>query len=138
MHHARYIELAERGYLEWMKSRNLSFSKLGHDHNVTMVVYDIAARYRVALFFEEEVQVVTRLQAIDRKGLDWKTLMMKGDQVSFSMLTKMACVDNATKTIVSVPEFLVSRLGIEVEAEEDAAPPVELPKRSASKSRPGH
>jgi acyl-CoA thioester hydrolase len=129
LHHARYIELAERGYLDWMKCRNLSFRKVTLDHNVTLVVYDIAARYRAAVQFEEEVQIVTRLQAIDRKGLDWKTLIMKGDQVSFSMLTKMACVDIATKTIISVPDFLVSMLVSEVESSEEALQPVGLSKR---------
>ena len=118
LHHARYIELAERGYLHWMKRRNLSFRKLGLDHSVTLVVLDILARYRAAVQFEEEVRIVTRLQAIDRRGLDWKTLIMKDDQVSFTMLTKMACVHTATRTIVSVPDALMSRLGGEVEADE--------------------
>lgn len=126
LHHARYIELAERGYLDWMKRRNLSFRKVGVDYNVTLVVYDIAARYRAAVQFEDEVQIVTRLQAIDRKGLDWKTLIMKDDEVSFSMLTKMACIDNATRTIISVPNFLVSVLASEVESGEEALQPVGL------------
>ena len=122
LHHARYIELAERGYLAWMRRRNLSFRKVGLDHNVTLVVYDISARYRAAVQFEDEVQIVTRLQAIDRKGLDWKTLIMRGDQMSFSMLPRMACVDIATKTIISVPDFLVSLLAGEVESGEDTRP----------------
>jgi hypothetical protein len=81
-----------------------------------MVIYDITARYRAAVQFEEEVLIVTRLQAIDRKGLDWSTRIMRGDQVSFSMLSKMACVDNASKTIVSVPDVLLSTLLREVES----------------------
>ena len=116
LHHARYIELAERGYLEWMKRRNLSFRKLSLDHNVTLVVCDVTARYRAAVQLEEEVRIVTQLQAIDRTGLDWKTLIVKDDQVSFSMLTKMVCVDNTTKTIISVPDLFVAMLASEVES----------------------
>jgi len=128
LHHARYIELAERGYLEWMKRRNLSFRKLNLDHNVTLVVCDITARYRAAVLLEEEVQIVTKLQAIDRTGLHWKTVIMKDGQVSFSMLTKMACVDNVTKTIISVPDLFVARLVSEVE-------PVKMTKRRSSSTR---
>ena len=122
LHHARYIELAERGYFHWMKRRNMSFRKLGRDHHLTLVVYDITARYRAAVQLEEEIQIVTRLQAIDRRGLEWKTLIMKGAQVSFSMLTKMACVDNTNKRIISVPDFLVLTLGNEVESGKEVVP----------------
>lgn len=137
LHHARYIELAERGYLEWMRRRDLSFRKLSLEHNVTLVVCDVAAHYRAGVQLEEQVQIVTRLQAIDRTGLDWRTLIMKNDQVSFSMFTKMACVDNGTKSIISVPTFLVAMLASEVESADAIAQAVELPRRRLLNSRLG-
>jgi acyl-CoA thioester hydrolase len=115
LHHARYLEIAERGYLAWARQRGFSFQEWSRDHNVTLVVCSVNARYRAAAKFEEEIQVVTRLQAVDRKGLDWKTLIMKDDQVLFSMLTGMACVDGTTKTIISVPDAFVAMLAGQVQ-----------------------
>lgn len=116
LHHARYIELAEHGYHDWLKQRGMSFRMLGRDHDLALVVYDIAAKYKSAVFLEDEIQVETRLHAIDRRGLEWKTLILKSDDIAFSMSTKMACRAGATRSIVSVPDFLLQRLGAEIDA----------------------
>lgn len=113
LHHARYIELAEQGYHSWLKGRGLSFRKLGRDHNLSLVIYDIAAEYKSAIFLEDEILIETHLNAIDRRGLEWKTRILKGEDVAFSMLTKMACLASTTRSIVSVPDFLVEQLGHE-------------------------
>lgn len=121
LHHARYIELAERGYHHWLKRRQLSFRKLGRDHDITLVVVDLVARYRAAVRFEDEIRIVTRLHAIDRGGLEWRTRFINNDALSFTLTTKMACIDSMTRTIVTVPEFLVAKLGDEIE---DALDPI--------------
>ena len=114
LHHARYIELAEHGYHGWLRHRGLSFRKLGLDHGLSLVVYDLAAKYKAPIFLEDEIRVDTRLHALDRKGLEWKTRIRKGDDIAFSMSTKMACLAGATRSIVSVPDFLIARLTPEV------------------------
>ncbi len=117
LHHARYIELAEHGYHDWLKRRGMSFRMLGRDHDLSLVVYDIAAKYKSAIFLEDEIKVETRLHAIDRRGMEWKTLIVKSDDVvAFSMSTKMACRAGMTRSIVSVPDFLIQRLEAEIDA----------------------
>ena len=118
LHHARYIELAEHGYHGWLKHRGLSFRNLGRDHDLSLVVYEITAKYKSAVFLEDEIGVETRLHALDRRGLEWKTRIFRDDgELAFSMLTKMACLAVTTRSIVSVPDFLIERLGAQVGAE---------------------
>ncbi|MDR2012685.1 MAG: acyl-CoA thioesterase [Rhodanobacter sp.] len=114
LHHARYIELAEHGYHAWLKHRSLSFRKLSQEHDLSMVVYDLAAKYKSAIFLEDEIQIATQLHAIDRKGLEWNTRILKNEVIAFSVRTKMACIAVATRSIVSVPDFLLKRLEHEV------------------------
>jgi acyl-CoA thioester hydrolase len=115
LHHAKYIEIAERGYHWWLKQRNTSFLKLNRDHNVSLVVYDLSAKYKSAIFLEDEIRISTRLIEIDRKGLQWATSISKGHIVCFSLITKMVCLNYETKTIISVPDFLISKFENEVE-----------------------
>jgi acyl-CoA thioester hydrolase len=115
LHHAKYIEIAERGYHWWLKDRNMSFRKLNRDHNLSLVVYDLSAKYKSAIFLEDEIRIRTRLIEINRKGLQWATNIAKSDDVCFSLLTKMVCLNNETKTIISVPDFLISKFENEVE-----------------------
>lgn len=114
LHHARYIELAEHGYHAWLKHRGLSFRKLSQDHDLSLVVYDLAAKYKSAIFLEDEIRIETQLHAIDRKSLEWKTRILKNEDIAFSVLTKMACIAVTTRSIVSVPDFLLKRLEAEV------------------------
>jgi acyl-CoA thioester hydrolase len=114
LHHARYVELAEHGYHAWLKHRGLSFRKLSKDHDLSLVVYDLAAKYKSAIFLEDEIRIETQLHAIDRKSLEWKTRILKNEDIAFSVLTKMACIAVTTRSIVSVPDFLLRRLEAEV------------------------
>ena len=116
LHHARYVELAEHGYHAWLKHRGLSFRKLSQDHDLSMVVYDLAAKYKAAIFLEDEIGIETELHAIDRKGLEWNTRVLKNGVTAFSVRTKMACIAVTTRSIVSVPDFLLKRLEPEVGA----------------------
>lgn len=115
LHHAKYIEFAERGRHSWLKARNISFRNLNRKHSISLVIYDIAAKYKSPVFLEDEIQVVTRLTEIDKKGLEWTTSITKDDNLSFSMLTKMVCLNSETKSIVSVPDFLIAKFTIEAE-----------------------
>lgn len=114
LHHARYIELAEHGYHRWLKHRGLSCGKLGRDYDLSLVVYDIAARYKSAVFLEDEIRIDTRLHALDRTGLEWQTRILRGDDLVFSIVTRMACLAGAARSLVSVPNFLLERLTPEV------------------------
>lgn len=113
LHHARYIELAERGYHAWLKRKGLSFSRIGRDHGLSLVVCDMSARYRSAVFLEDEIRIETHLNEVDRHGLQWRTRILKGESVAFSMLTKMVCLDSGTRSIISVPDSLIAWLGSE-------------------------
>lgn len=115
LHHAKYIEFAERGRHAWLRQRDSSFRKLGEDHCLTLVVCDIAAKYRAAIFLEDEIQVVTKLSRIDRRGLAWTTHITKDRNLAFSMQTKMVCLNSATKSIVSVPDFLILKFETEID-----------------------
>lgn len=114
LHHAKYIELAEMGRHWWLKSRDLSFSGLNHEHRLSFVVHDIVAKYKSSIYLEDEINVITRLNSIDRKGLEWLTHIKKKDDLSFTMTTIMVCLNAITRSIVSVPSFLISRLEPEV------------------------
>jgi len=115
LHHAKYVELAERGRHQWLKHRRLSFSQLTKKHGLSLVVHDISAKYKSAVYLEDEVKVNTRLKQIDRKGLEWITDIKKAGKVSCKVITKMVCLNAATKSIVSVPNFLISELGSEID-----------------------
>jgi acyl-CoA thioester hydrolase len=114
MHHARYIELAERGYHQWFKQRGMSFRTLHREHGLSLAVYDISARYKSPIFLEDEIDIVTTLESIDRRGLVWRTCLIRNGAVAFSMSTTMVCIQSVTKSIVSVPDFLISKLAGEV------------------------
>ncbi len=115
LHHARYIELAERDRHEWLRSRNLSFSKLNEKYGLSLVVHNISAKYRQPVFLEEEVNIHTSLHQIDRRGLEWCTVIKKAQSVSCQVVTKMVCLNSQTKSIVSVPELVIHELVQEIE-----------------------
>ena len=110
LHHAKYIELAERGRHQWLKSRKMSFSSLNEQHGLSLVVCDISAKYQKAIFLEDEVSVFTQLQRINRGSLEWVTFIQKDNTVSCKVTTKMVCLNAKTKSIVTVPEFLITEL----------------------------
>ncbi len=116
LHHARYIELVERDRHEWLKSRNLSFSTFKKKYGLSFVVHNISAKYRQPVFLEEEVNIYTRLRQVDRRGLEWSTVIKKGHKVSCEVITKMVCLNSQTKSIVSVPDLVIHELMQETEA----------------------
>jgi acyl-CoA thioester hydrolase len=61
LHHAKYIEIAERGYHWWLKKRNTSFRNLNLDHNLSLVVYDLSAKYKSAIFLEDEIRIIGKV-----------------------------------------------------------------------------
>lgn len=114
MHHARYIELAEHGYHHWLRQRGLSCRNLGREHALSLVVHEVAAKYRRAVLLEDEIRIDTRLHAVDRKGLEWQTTILKDGALAFSLLTKMVCLGGAERALTTVPGFLIERLADEV------------------------
>jgi acyl-CoA thioester hydrolase len=115
LHHAKYVEIAERGRHHWLKQRQLSFSQLTDEYNLSLVVHDISANYKAAIFLEDEINIRTQLKKIDRAGLEWLTHIEKNGNMSCKVTTKMVCLNAKTKSIVSVPNFLISELGSQIE-----------------------
>jgi len=110
MHHARYVELAERDRHVWLKLCNLPFSKISEKYGLSLVVHNIAAKYKQPLFLEDEVNIHTYLNSVDRSGLVWTTYVNKEHNTVCKLTTRMVCVDINTKSIVSVPTSLISEL----------------------------
>jgi acyl-CoA thioester hydrolase len=60
-HHSAFVVWMEAGRVEWLRSRGMSYRRM-EDEGVSLAVSGLEMSYRAAARFDDELEVVTRLE----------------------------------------------------------------------------
>lgn len=65
-HHSHYFVWFELGRTEWMRRRGMTYRQLEEEQGVFFPLIEARARFRAPALYDEELQVITRLESISR------------------------------------------------------------------------
>jgi acyl-CoA thioester hydrolase len=118
VHHGHYIDYLERGRLEYMRRRGLSYKELV-GRGFHMPVIELSVRYRKPAYFDDLISVETRLAALTRVTVRFDYVLRRpvtghGEastepQLLLEAMVMLACVDSRHRPR-GLPEDVVQML----------------------------
>ena len=103
VYHARYVEIAERARMNWIKSN------LKNDDDLGFVIKEINVKYLRALRVWDEVTVETTATSIGTASLTVEQKMMKNGEI-YAILTGTAAYLGANMRPKRIPEAIISKI----------------------------
>ena len=103
VYHARYLEIAERARMDWMKGNAPPEGDIG------FVIKEINVKYLRALRVWDEVTVETTATSIGTASLTVEQKMMKNGEI-YAILTGTAAYLGANMRPKRIPEAIISKI----------------------------
>lgn len=118
VHHSHYVVFFERGRLEYMRRRGLSYKEFV-GRGLHMPVIELNVRYRKPALFDDELQVETRLGGLTRVTVRFEYSVRRpgaaGDapELLLEASVQLACVNDAQRPRGLPPDVVQALLGPE-------------------------
>lgn len=111
VYYANYLKFIERGRSEWLRAAGIDQRALLERHNLGFVVRRVEADYLRPARFEDQLQVVTRLEAIAGARITAMQDVERDGTTLFSARVTMVCVDLGTMRPHRLPADIAAALG---------------------------
>lgn len=107
VHHSAYIVWFEAGRIAWLAANSVPYANIaaaGYNFAVT----EVSAQYRAALRFGDPVKVMTRLQTLRSRQIDFAYEIRHGttEQLCASGQSRHICVDDSGRT-AKIPDWVI-------------------------------
>jgi acyl-CoA thioester hydrolase len=109
VYYANYLKFIERGRSEWVRSLGIDQTRLKADHGIVFAVRRVEADYLRPARFEDDLQVVTRAQAVTGARIVLEQEVMRGAERLFTAVVTLVCLTD-TGTPARLPADVRLRL----------------------------
>ncbi|MDP2480999.1 MAG: thioesterase family protein [Candidatus Palauibacterales bacterium] len=95
-HHSHYLLWCEEGRTQWLRERGVSYAELEAD-GVLLPVSRVAVAYREAAGYEEEIEVVTRLEEVRSRSVTFGYRVRRASDGATlaEARTELVCMDRS-------------------------------------------
>jgi len=115
-HNSQYLVWFEVARVEYLREFAGGYQAL-RDHGIEALVLESLCRYRVAVRFDDELEIHTRCVDLRGARFRYEYAIVRGDEVVADGHTEHACVDALTLRPTRTPDWLVEAI---TKAEEPA------------------
>lgn len=102
VHHANYLQYFEAGRVEWLRRRGVTYATWAR-RGIHLPVVDAQLRYRAPAYFDDLVEVETRLSELRSHSLRYDYVLLREGKRLAEGSTRLACVDHA-HALQRIPE----------------------------------
>lgn len=106
VYYANYLKFLERARTEWLSALGLEQDRLAREEGIVFVVRRVEADYLRPARFNERLQVVSRLKALNRVSLEMAQRILRGDEVLLDATVKVACVAHPDFRPAKIPPIV--------------------------------
>lgn len=104
-YHARYLNFAERGRVEAIRSIGLSLPQLQEKYGCLFVVKTLDISYERPLYLDDIMEVKTRLKRLRGASLEMEQIIYRGNEICARLDVVLACVAMATGKPSPIPSL---------------------------------
>ncbi len=111
-YHRSYFDWAEHGRTEMLREAipQRPQSELAEEDGILTVITSIDIHYRMPAHLDDEIEIITGMERIQRFSCTIVQRIMRGDDLLADLRVKAAFIDRATKRPVPIPEDFIAAL----------------------------
>jgi acyl-CoA thioester hydrolase len=104
-HHSAYVVWLEAGRVEWLRERGLSYRQIEED-GISLAVSRIEVAYRAATFFDDELVITPRLEAVRSRRVVFSYRVERGQTLVATGVTEHVPTDRTGRAVTLPVEWL--------------------------------
>ena len=110
VYHSNYLNFAERARTEMIRAFGVTNGHLRSNHNVLVVVRHIEIDYSASAYLEDELTVVSTVEAIGNTSFTLKQIVMRDGLACATIIVKLVCINTDSGRPVRIPEILKEKI----------------------------
>lgn len=99
VYYANYLKFIERGRSEWVRDAGVDQMALKAEHDLVFAVRRVVADYLAPARFGEDLQVLTRLQALGGASMTLTQSVSRDGQLLFTAEVMLVCMSAAGRAV---------------------------------------
>jgi len=104
-HHSAYVVWLEAGRVEWLRERGLSYRQIEED-GISLAVSRVEVAYRAATFFDDELTITPRLEAVRSRRVVFSYRVERGETLVATGVTEHVPTDRTGRAVTLPAEWL--------------------------------
>jgi acyl-CoA thioester hydrolase len=104
VYYANYLKFLERARTEWLRFLGFDQGSLMGNTGLGFAVRSLAAEYLKPARLDDELRVVTGIEAVGRVQIVFDQRIERGEQVLMTATVRIACMDLARSKAAPMPE----------------------------------
>lgn len=112
VYHANYLKFMERARTEWLRSLGFEQNELRIDPGILFVVREVRLKYKKPACFNDALDVVTELLSSGRSLLQFRQVILRGEEVLTDAIVEVVCVDAARFKPVTIPTLIKEKITV--------------------------
>lgn len=110
VYYANYLRFCERARTEWLRTLGFNQHRLMADAGIAFVVRSVEAQYRTPARLDDVLDVVSCISKLGGASLEFCQKIYRKEELVFSALISIACLDVARHRPTPLPSELRNRL----------------------------
>ncbi len=103
VYHSNYLNFMERARTEWLRSLGFEQTELKAETGVIFVVRALKLEYRKPAYFNDALNVITKLVKTGRSMLEFEQTIMRGHELLTEATVALVCVDIKQFKPINIP-----------------------------------
>lgn len=112
VYHANYLKFMERARTEWLRSLGFDQTALRRDPGILFVVREVRLKYKKPACFNDALEVVTELTGSGRSLLEFRQVIVRGEEVLTEAAVEVVCVDAERFKPVAIPQVVREKITV--------------------------
>ena len=109
VYHSRYLNFAERARAEFLRNLSLEQISISQEYKIQFVVKELKVNYISFCKLDDQVQLLTNLESINRVKLCFKHIFYKNNEEILHMNVKI-CIVSKTGKVARMPKSLYHKI----------------------------
>ena len=109
VYHSRYLNFAERARAEFLRNLSLEQISISQEYKIQFVVKELKVNYISFCKLDDQVQLLTNLESINRVKLCFKHIFYKNNKEILHMDVKICCI-SITGKVARMPKSLYHKI----------------------------
>ena len=109
VYHSRYLNFAERARAEFLRNLSLEQISISQEYKIQFVVKELKVNYISFCKLDDQIQLLTNLESINRVKLCFKHIFYKNNEEILHMNVKI-CIVSKTGKVARMPKSLYHKI----------------------------
>ena len=106
VYYANYLKFMERARTDWLRALGVDQQQLRAQRALQFVVANLTIDFLRPAVLHDEILVTAELQRLKGATIDFKQIIMRGDEQLIDAVVRVACLDSGTLRPRAIPKDL--------------------------------